>query len=252
MKRSKYDGIPSSILWGMSGAGFFDFQARMKGESAKPSAAGEAITVTQLTARIGGAIKAGLPGSVLVKGEISNYKAHQASGHSYFTLKDAGASINCVMWRSDAARLKFQPSDGMELLATGSVAVYPQQGKYQLYVTALHPLGLGALELAFQQLKAKLEAEGLFDAERKKPLPAYPLRIALVTSQSTAALQDMLKVLRRYSWLRLFLYHVPVQGDGAAEKIAAAIDHLNACRKQLSVDVILLARGGGSSMDSLA
>ena len=237
----------------MSGAGFFDFQERMKRGSAKPQAttgaAGEAITVSQLTAKIGGALKAGLPASMLVKGEISNYKAHQASGHSYFTLKDAGACINCVMWRSDAARLKFQPADGMELLATGGVAVYPQQGKYQLYVSALHPLGQGALELAFQQLKKKLEAEGLFAAERKKPLPAYPLRIALVTSRSTAALQDMLKVLRRYSWLRLLLYHVPVQGDGAAEKIAAAIDHLNAYRKQLAVDVILLARGGGSLED---
>ncbi len=240
----------------MSGAGFFDFQERMARRSAKPAGGTkpvddvEALSVTQLTARIDRAIKAGFPKSVLVKGEVSNYKAHAASGHSYFTLKDAGASISCVMWRSDAVRLKFQPTDGMELLATGTVSVYPQQGKYQLYVSTLHPLGQGALELAFQQLKAKLEAEGLFNPARKKPLPLYPMRIVLMTSTATAALQDMLKVLRRFPWLKLFVYHVPVQGDGSAAKIAAAIQHLNRRASQLQgIDVILLGRGGGSLED---
>jgi exodeoxyribonuclease VII large subunit len=234
----------------MSGAGFFDVRQKMMGATVKPQAAVEPITVTQLTAKIDRAIKAGIPTSVHVRGEVSNYKPHAASGHSYFTLKDATACISCVMWRSDAARLKFKPSDGMELLATGSVAVYPQQGKYQLYVSTLHPIGQGALELAFQQLKAKLEAEGLFAFERKKPLPMYPMRIALVTSRATAALQDMLKVLRRYVWLRMFLYHVPVQGDGSAEKIAAAIEHLGSRHADIGgVDVILLARGGGSLED---
>ncbi len=244
------------ILFGMSGAGFFDFQKQMTSRSTKPAVgptpAGEveALSVTQLTAKIDRAIKAGFPGSVLVKGEVSNYKAHAASGHHYFTLKDAGAAIQCVMWRSDAARLKFQPSDGMELLATGTVSVYPQQGKYQLYVTMLHPLGQGALELAFQQLKAKLEAEGLFDAASKKMLPRFPRRIVLLTSSATAALQDMLKVLRRYSFLKLSLFHVPVQGDGSAAKIAAAINLLNAqSTTPDGIDVILLARGGGSLED---
>lgn len=240
----------------MSGAGFFDFQERMARRTAKPAGGTkpvddvEALSVTQLTARIDRAIKAGFPKSVLVKGEVSNYKAHAASGHSYFTLKDAGASISCVMWRSDAVRLKFQPTDGMELLATGTVSVYPQQGKYQLYVSTLHPLGQGALELAFQQLKAKLEAEGLFNPDRKKPLPLYPMRIVLMTSTATAALQDMLKVLRRFPWLKLFVYHVPVQGDGSAGKIAAAIERLNRHASQLQgIDVILLGRGGGSLED---
>lgn len=241
----------------MSGAGFFDFQERMaKRRTVKPAAIAtpggdaDAMTVTQLTAKIDRAIKAGFPTSILVKGEVSNYKAHAASGHSYFTLKDTGACIQCVMWRSDAARLKFQPTDGMELLATGTVSVYPQQGKYQLYVSTLHPMGQGALELAFQQLKAKLNAEGLFKPDRKKRLPLYPRRIALLTSTSTAALQDMLKVLRRYPWLKLFIYHVPVQGDGAAEKIAAAIGHLNEQNtKPGGIDVILLGRGGGSLED---
>ena len=145
----------------MSGSGFFDVREKLLG-SPKAPLPGDAdpISVTQLTARIERALKTGFPSAVHVKGEVSNYKAHASSGHSYFTLKDAGACINCVMWRSDAARLRFQPGDGMELLATGTVAVYAQQGKYQLYVSALHPLGQGALELAFQQLKAKLEAEG--------------------------------------------------------------------------------------------
>lgn len=234
----------------MSGAGFFEVREKLMAVPAKPQAVAEPITVTQLTAKIDRAIKAGIPASVHVRGELSNYKPHAASGHSYFTLKDATACINCVMWRSDAARLKFRPMDGMELLATGNVAVYPQQGKYQLYVSTLHPIGQGALELAFQQLKAKLEAEGLFAFERKKPLPAYPMRITLVTSRATAALQDMLKVLRRYAWLRMFLYHVPVQGDGSAEKIAAAIEHLGSRHADIGgIDVILLARGGGSLED---
>jgi exodeoxyribonuclease VII large subunit len=239
----------------MSGAGFFEFQSRMNQRKAKlppqpDGAAGdEALTVSQLTAKIDRALKAGVPGSVVVRGEISNFRPNNASGHFYFTLKDAAACIPCVMWRSDAQRLKFQLTDGIECLAGGSVAVFAQQGKYQLYVSTLRPLGQGALELAFQQLRAKLEAEGLFAAARKRALPEYPVRVAMVTSRGTAALQDMLKVLRRYPWLRLAVYHVPVQGDGAAEKIAAAIEHLNTHRLTGATDVILLSRGGGSLED---
>src|SRR5262249_16037951 len=153
----------------------------------------EPLTVSQLTGQIERAIKEAFPGTVHVKGEVSNLNLHRASGHIYFTLKDAAACIDCVMFRSDAARLKFDPSDGMELLAGGRLAVYPQRGRYQLYVTSLHPLGRGALELAFQQLREKLEKLGLFEPQRKKTLPRYPARIALVTSRATAALQDMLK-----------------------------------------------------------
>lgn len=211
---------------------------------------GKPLTISQLTQLIEKAIKSGVPAQVLVKGETSNFKLHSASGHAYFTLKDSRACIDCVMFRDDAARLKFSPDDGMELIATGRVAVYPARGRYQLYVTALDPVGQGALELAFRQLCAKLEAEGLFAAERKRALPKYPSRIALVTSTQTAAMQDMLKVFRRFPWVSILVYHVPVQGDGAAEKIAAAIKHLNASEKRIGgIDVMLLGRGGGSLED---
>jgi exodeoxyribonuclease VII large subunit len=238
--------------------GFFDFRdnlAARKG-AAKPqpappvatSAQPAALTVSQVTDKIDRALRTGLPPHLLVKGEISNLK-QGSSGILYFTMKDANACLNCVMWRSDAARLKFRPADGTEVLAGGRIAVYAQGGKYQLYVTSLAPLGSGALELALKQMRQKLEAEGLFAAERKKPLPRYPMRIALVTSRQTAALADMLKVLRRYPWLRLGVYPVPVQGDGAAARIAAAIAHLSACRDRIAFDVLLLARGGGSLED---
>ncbi len=154
------------------------------------------------------------------------------------------------MFKSDAVRLKFQPGDGMEMLATGRIGVFPKRGNYQLYVARLDPLGQGALELAFQQLKAKLEAQGLFDPENKKPLPRFPQSIVLVTSQETAALQDMLKVLGRFPWLRVMLYHVAVQGDGCAAKIAGALRDLSRNADALGpIDVILLARGGGSLED---
>jgi exodeoxyribonuclease VII large subunit len=131
------------------------------------------------------------------------------------------------MWKSDAERVRFEARDGMELLATGSVRVFESQGKYQLYVTRLQPLGQGALELAFKQLHARLEREGLFAQERKKPLPTYPSRIALVTSRATAALADMLKVLRRLPWVKLCICNVPVQGDGSAERIADMLTRLS-------------------------
>jgi exodeoxyribonuclease VII large subunit len=218
--------------------------------SSGQSAVGQPLSVTQLTSLIDRALRDGLPASVLVRGEVSNFKHHQGSGHLYFTLKDREACIDCVMFRGEAARLRFVPRDGMEMAASGRVAVYGQRGKYQLYVTRLEPLGQGALELAFRQLCARLEAEGLFDKSRKKPLPRYPGRIALVTSRQTAALQDLLKVLRRYPWLRVMVYHVPVQGDGSAEKIAEAIADLNRRALDLGgIDVIITGRGGGSLED---
>jgi exodeoxyribonuclease VII large subunit len=234
---------------------FFEFRDRLTSAKGKPQAAPtggggaggaqrQTLTVTQLTRQIDQALKT-LPQTFYVRAEVSNFNAHAGSGHLYFTLKDANACIDCVMFRSDAERLKFTPTDGMELLATGSVKVYAQRGRYQLYVTRLEPLGKGALELAFQQMRKKLEAEGLFAPARKKPIPPYPLRIALVTASQAAALQDMLKVLRRFRWLRLMLYPVPVQGAGAAEKIARALRDMNTIRP----DVVLLARGGGSLED---
>ena len=231
---------------------FFDFQQRIAEKRTGQSApvAADALTVTQLTATIDKAIKTGVPASVTVRGEVSNVSDRQASGHLYFTMKDTGACINCVMWRDNAAKLQFRLEDGLEILATGRVTVYAPQGRYQLTVQRLEPAGQGALELAFRQLQAKLLAEGLFDADRKKTIPRYPSRIVLLTSRATAALQDMLKVLRRFSWLKLMVYHVPVQGEGSAAKIAAAIHHLSREADDIGgVDVILLARGGGSLED---
>jgi exodeoxyribonuclease VII large subunit len=226
--------------------GFFQTHARLTAQRTAP--AGDPMTVTQLTRQIDRAIKTGVPAAVAVQGEVSNYRPQRGgSGHLYFTLKDATACIDCVMWADAAARLKFTLADGLAVLAGGRVGVYPERGKYQLYVNTLAPLGKGALELAFQQLRAKLEKEGLFAAERKKPLPQYPRRIVLLTSSATAALQDMLKVLRRFPWLNLSLYHVPVQGEEAAPKIAAALKALN--QRRDNIDVILLGRGGGSLED---
>ena len=240
------------------GGSCFDFQDEINAQR-KPGALArndsgklpdDVLTVAQLTAQIEQVLKTHLPATVLVRGEVSNLKLHSASGHIYFTLKDPEACLNCVMFRSDAVRLKFTPEDGMELLATGRIGVYAQRGSYQLYATRLDPLGQGALELAFRQLCEKLEKEGLFAPERKKHIPAYPLRLALVTSRETAALQDMLKVLRRYPWVQLMLYHVPVQGEGAAQLIAQALREINRQAAQLGqVDSILLARGGGSLED---
>ncbi|HXE52313.1 MAG TPA: exodeoxyribonuclease VII large subunit [Tepidisphaeraceae bacterium] len=235
-------------------ADFFDFQQKLlkPRPAPKPQAAPseQPISVSELTARITRVINTGLPGNFLVRGEVSNFGRNKASGHVYFTLKDAEACIDCVMFRSEAGRLKFEPDDGMELLAGGRIGVYGPRGRYQLYVSSLRPLGQGALELAFRQMKAKLEAEGLFAPERKKPLPGYPQRIVLITSPQAAALHDMLKVLRRFPCLRIMLYPAPVQGDGAGQKIAAAIRHINSAIDEIGgAEVIILARGGGSLED---
>lgn len=236
---------------------FFEFREKMtsRGDAA-PAPAGpprggshQPLTVSQLTRQIDRVLKDHLPTSVLVKGEISNVNAH-GSGHLYFTLKDADACIDCVMWRSDAARLRFEPDGGMELLVSGHVKVYAQRGRYQLYAASLQPLGQGALELAFQQLRKKLDGEGLFAAERKKPIPPFPRRIALVTGGQAAALHDMLKVLRRFRWLKVFVYPIAVQGAGAGAQVADALKHLARQHKKLGgIDVILLGRGGGSLED---
>jgi exodeoxyribonuclease VII large subunit len=250
------------------GTNFFEFREQVTQPKRKPTgvrplagakpqatgAAGAAVagalTVTQLTSEIDRLIRAGFPAPVSVRGEVSNYKTHAASGHVYFTLKDAGACLDCVMWKSDAARVKFKPTDGMELLARGNVQVFGQKGKYQLYATSLQPLGQGALELAFQQTKAKLEAEGLFNPERKRPLPMYPSRVVLVTSTQTAALQDIVKVLRRFPSVHVFVYHVPVQGEASGARIAEGLRHISRHIESFGgADVLLLSRGGGSLED---
>ena len=184
--------------------------------------------------------------NLLVQGEISNYKAH-SSGHHYMTLKDEGAAINAVMFRSDAMRLKFRLENGMKVIVRARVSSFPRTGQVQLYISEVIPDGAGALNLAFEQLKNKLQAEGLFDPAHKKPIPACPQRIALVTSPTGAAVRDMIRILgRRWPLARVTLYPAQVQGQGAAESIARALMLANAIGE---ADVILCGRGGGSMED---
>jgi len=204
-------------------------------------------TVTELTRHLRGLLEGdeSLQGA-WVQGEISNL-SRPSSGHMYFTLKDATASLRCVMWRNDAARLRFAPKDGTAVEAHGSISIYEAGGQYQLYVDALQPLGEGALFQEFMRLKAKLEAEGLFDLSRKRPVPESPRHIGIVTSPTGAALRDILNTLRRrLPVVEVTLVPVPVQGDEAPGAIILALETLN---RVVSPDVILLARGGGSIED---
>ena len=184
--------------------------------------------------------------NLFVQGEISNYKA-QSSGHHYLTLKDEGASVGAVMFRSDAMRLKFRLENGMKVIARGRVSSFPRTGQVQLYISEIVPDGVGALGVAFEQLKRKLAEEGLFDEAHKKPIPAYPREIALVTSQTGAAVRDMIRILgRRWPLAGVTLYPAQVQGQGAAESICRALALANAVG---DADVILCGRGGGSMED---
>jgi exodeoxyribonuclease VII large subunit len=179
-------------------------------------------------------------------GEISNFKLH-SSGHMYFALKDSGAMISAVVWRSRAEFLSFMPEDGMRVVANGRISVYEIRGSYQLDITSMRPVGAGELQIAFEKLKRRLAAEGLFDEEHKKPLPEFPERIGIVTSETGAALQDMLRVVKhRFPAVELILSPVRVQGAGASREIANAIRDFNAYGK---VDVLIVARGGGSLED---
>lgn len=188
----------------------------------------------------------GFLSDVLLRGEISNYKLYP-SGHHYFSLKDAGGAIRCVMFRGNAVRLRFRPENGMKVIAGGRISVYPRDGVYQVYCTSLTPDGIGDLHVAFEQLKQRLQAEGLFAQERKKPLPRYPQTIAIITSSAGAALQDMLRILRkRYPLTRVKLLAVRVQGAEAPAEIAAAIAYANRFRV---ADLIITGRGGGSIED---
>ena len=204
-----------------------------------------ALTVSELTDRIQGVLETELI-DVWVEGEISNLKL-APSGHWYFSLKDEAAQIRAVVWKIDTRLVRFRPKDGMHVLARGSLRVYPPRGEYQLAVQVLEPLGKGSLQQAFEELKAKLQAEGLFEAGRKRPLPMLPRRIGVVSSPSGAVIRDMLRVLRtRYANIELLLYPARVQGDGAAAEIVKGLRVLG---RLGGLDVIVLARGGGSLED---
>src|SRR6202041_2760496 len=201
--------------------------------------------VSELTARIRDLLEDEFP-EIWVEGEVSNLHAAQ-SGHLYFTLKDAKSQLKCVCFRDQLRGLKFRPEDGLQVTVRGGLSIYDARGEYQIYVSQIEPVGLGALQLAFEQLKKRLEADGLFDAARKKALPMLPRRIGVVTSPTGAAVRDIVRVLRRrFPNACVQIYPVKVQGEGAAKEIVAGLKNFNVA---LSVDVLILARGGGSLED---
>ena len=205
------------------------------------------LSITQLNEYIRGKMDTDpLLTQVAVRGEISNYKLYP-SGHHYFTLKDEGSALRCVLFKGNAARLRFRPENGMKIIAMGKVSVYPRDGAYQLYCTGLTMDGVGDLYAAFEQLKKKLEAQGLFDPAHKKPIPKYPGTIGIITSSAGAAVHDMLRILRkRYPLSKVRLLPVRVQGLEAPGEIAAAIGYANHYRL---ADLLIVGRGGGSIED---
>ena len=185
--------------------------------------------------------------SVCVRGEISNFTNHYKTGHFYMTLKDEASLIKAVMFRGNASKLKFLPENGMKVIVTGRVSAYIRDGQYQIYIDSMEPDGIGALYIAYEQLKKKLAAEGLFDREKKKPLPKIPTRIGIITSPTGAAIRDIINILgRRFPLCRPILYPSLVQGDGASAQIIAGIDYFN---EKKNVDVLIVGRGGGSLED---
>jgi len=204
----------------------------------------EILTVAQLTRKVKGLIE-GQIGKVWVGGEISNFRVSPA-GHSYFTLKDKDSQLDAVMFRGRLKKLGFEPDSGMDVVVFGLVSVYEKRGSYQIVCEEMHPKGVGALQLAFDKLKLKLQEEGLFDEDRKKPLPMLPQRIGIVTSPTGAAIRDMLNVInRRFANVHVILYPARVQGDEAAPEIIDGIRALEA----YGVDVMIIGRGGGSLED---
>jgi len=201
--------------------------------------------VSEITERIGVLLEDSFP-DVWIEGEVSNFRPSQA-GHLYFTLKDSRAQIRCVCFRDQARILKFRPEDGLHVTVRGALGVYEVRGEYQVYVSHIEPVGAGALQVAFEQLKKKLQEEGLFEAARKKQLPVLPRCIGVVTSPTGAAIRDILRVLkRRFANVHVQLYPAKVQGEGAAAEIVTALRHFNRVR---FAEVIILARGGGSLED---
>ena len=207
----------------------------------------QVLSITQLNEYIRGKLDDdALLNGIAVRGEISNYKVYP-SGHHYFTLKDEGASLKCVMFKGNAIRLRFRPDNGVKVIAMGKISVYPRDGVYQLYCTAMAMDGIGDLYAAFEQLKAKLAAQGLFDPAHKKPIPQYPKRIGIITSSAGAAIHDMLRILKkRYPLTEVLLLPVRVQGVEAPAEIVAAIRYAN--YHKLS-DLLIVGRGGGSIED---
>lgn len=206
---------------------------------------GDALTVSEITAQVKELLTSSF-GVLWVIGEISNLR-RQASGHWYFTLKDAGAQLRCVMWRSSTARLSFAPQDGMQVLARGSLDLYEAYGQHQLMVSYLQPAGIGALQQAFEQLKVRLAEEGLFDGARKRPLPKWPKVVGVITSGTGAAVRDIITVIsRRMPTTRIVIRPAIVQGAEAAPDISGAIEEMN---RHGEADVLIVGRGGGSLED---
>jgi exodeoxyribonuclease VII large subunit len=215
-----------------------------------PATPAQVFSVTELTRRVKDLLEERFP-SVWVEGEISNLRS-PSSGHVYFTLKDANAQLAIVVFRGVAAKVGFKLKDGLQVVAFGDLSVYEKSGQYQLVARQLLPKGLGALQLAFEELKQRLAREGLFDPARKKPIPALPQRIGLVTSPTGAAIRDFLKIIgRRFPNVHIVINAVRVQGQGAAQEIAAALDQFNVLDASgvLPLDVLVVTRGGGSLED---
>lgn len=207
-----------------------------------------ALTVTQVNRFLKSLIDGdGRLADIYITGEISNFTQNARSGHMYFSLKDETSAIKSVMFASSAARLRFRPEDGMKVIIRGRVSVYEPAGQYQLYAAEMQPDGVGALAMAFEQLKARLAAEGLFDRERKRPIPACPMRIGVITSPTGAALQDILNIVgRRWPLCEAVVCGVQVQGEGAPSQLIGALKTLNLL---MACDVIIIGRGGGSIED---
>ena len=207
-------------------------------------------TVSEVNSLIKEILENNLPGRLTVTGQISDWRGPHTSGHCYFSLKDEGSVLPCIMWGSNFAKVKFKPENGLAIFGTGHIDIYEPQGKYQFYVERMEPAGVGALQLAFEQMVRRLEAQGLFDDKHKKALPPYPERIGILTSESGAAIEDIKdSIWNRWPCVKLFLYPVPVQGEGAAAEIAAGIRDINRRNKKLRLDILIVGRGGGSMED---
>lgn len=206
-------------------------------------------SVSQINSLIKTVLEENLPSRLLVSGEITDWKPHQ-SGHCYFSLKDESSTLPCVMWKSRIEKIKFQPENGLAVLASGFIDLYIPHGRYKFMVGKLEPAGVGALQLAFEQMVSRLESEGLFRDDHKKPLPRYPERIGILTSELGAAIVDIKdSIHNRWPCAKLFLYPVPVQGEGAAQSIAAALKDVNRRNNKLKLDLLIVGRGGGSLED---
>ena len=207
-----------------------------------------AVTVKQLNLYVKSLLEGDMRlQSVAVTGELSNFKRHYASGHVYFTLKDSAAAIRCVMFRSFAANIPFEPEDGMQVVLVGRVSLYEKDGQYQFYAEQMLPVGAGELALKFEQTKAKLEAEGLFNPDNKRALPKFPKKIAVITSETGAAVRDILNILsRRWPLAEVILCHASVQGQSAVPEMLDALDRIY---RLGTADVIIIGRGGGSAED---